>query len=189
MPILGVLASAITGNLSTTTYQSIATTTVGGGGSSTITFSSIPATYKHLQLRMILRSDRANTFDDIKVQLNSDTGNNYADHILTGDGSSTSAYGESSFSMIYSYVGQPAASVAANIIYAGIMDILDYSSTVKNKTTRWLAGQDLNGSGYVGLSSGLWANTSAISTITFSPRYGTNFVQYSQIALYGIKGA
>jgi hypothetical protein len=53
MPILGIIASAITGNLVTTSYESIATVTVGGGGSARCYFSSIPATYTHLQIRSI----------------------------------------------------------------------------------------------------------------------------------------
>lgn len=34
-----------------TDYDSIATTTVGAGGAASITFSSIPSTYQHLQIR------------------------------------------------------------------------------------------------------------------------------------------
>jgi hypothetical protein len=56
MPILGIIASAITGNLVTTSYESIATVTVGGGGAATVAFTSIPATYTHLQIRGIGRS-------------------------------------------------------------------------------------------------------------------------------------
>ena len=51
MPILGVIASQITGHLSTNSFESIQTVTVGSGGQSSISFSSIPSTYKHLQLR------------------------------------------------------------------------------------------------------------------------------------------
>ena len=51
MPILGVIDSAKTGNLSS--YESIQTITVGSGGASTIVFSSIPSTYAHLQIRAL----------------------------------------------------------------------------------------------------------------------------------------
>ncbi len=188
MPILGVIASskltAVAGD-----FESIATVTVGGGGSSVITFSSISSTYKHLQLRMLLRGDRAANTDDIKIQFNNDTGSNYADHILFGDGT-VGVYNQNPFDMIYSYQGMPSANTTASTFYAGIMDILDYSSTVKYKTTRWFQGWDWNSNstGAVELTSGLWRSTTAISTITVAPRYGSNFVQYSQIALYGIKG-
>jgi hypothetical protein len=65
---------------------------------------------------------------------------------------------------------------------------LDYTNTNKNKTARSLWGYDANGSGYVGLYSGLWRNTSAINRIDYVPASGT-FPQYSSFALYGIKGA
>ena len=52
MPILGIMASQISGHLSNPSYESIATYTVGAGGSSTMVFSSIPQTYKHLEFTM-----------------------------------------------------------------------------------------------------------------------------------------
>jgi hypothetical protein len=76
-------------------------------------------------------------------------------------------------------------SAAASIFGAGIVDILDYANTNKYKTLRALAGVDFNGSGRVGLTSGLWQSTSAINAITLE---GSSFVQYSSFALYGIKG-
>jgi hypothetical protein len=85
-----------------------------------------------------------------------------------------------------------AASAAANIMGVGIVDIQDYESTTKYKTTRTLNGTDINGtiagsSGFVFVSSGLWMSTAAISSITITPD-GNNFNQYSSFALYGIKG-
>jgi hypothetical protein len=188
MPILGIIASSFRSAAGPVgAYDALATVTVPSGGAANITFAGIPAGYKHLQLRMLLRGDRADVGDDIKIQFNSDTGNNYADHILSGNGSSAGTYAQSSFSMIYSYDGMPAANATANVFFAGIMDVLDYSSVTKNKTTRWLQGNDRNGAGSVGLTSGLWMNTSAINTVLIAPRYGSNFAQYSQIALYGVK--
>ena len=52
-------------------YQSIATTTVGAGGAASISFTSIPATYQHLQIRAIGRS--SNTVEDSLYRFNSDT--------------------------------------------------------------------------------------------------------------------
>jgi hypothetical protein len=89
MPILGIIASAITGNLVTTSYESIATVTVGSGGAANVEFTSIPATYTHLQVRGIGRSLEANTGVDVQyLRFNSDTGSNYAWHQLVGNGSS-----------------------------------------------------------------------------------------------------
>jgi hypothetical protein len=68
------------------------------------------------------------------------------------------------------------------------MDILDYANTSKNKTIRMLSGNDRNGSGDIILISGLWASTSAINQIDLRLESAANFAQYSQFALYGIKG-
>lgn len=186
-PILtGVIASGISGNLLTNSFESIATFTLTGN-STGITFSSIPSTYKHLQLRMFLRGDR-NGGDDLNIKFNSDTGNNYSDHVMGGDGANTAPYGQAPFGFIYSYQGFPGAGTATGLFYGGIMDIVDYQNTSKNKTIKMFQGYDNNGGGNVQFTSGSWMNTAAINNISIAPRYGTNFVQYSQIALYGIKG-
>ncbi len=193
MPILGIFASSISGSqVVTGSYESIATTTVGSGGSASITFSSIPSTYTHLQVRGILQSARA-TFsrDEYKIRINSDTGNNYAWHNMYGSGTgSVSAGNESNVSYI---LGQDV--VGSNGWWgATVVDFLDYTNTNKNKTVRILAALDTNGaavSGFNGamtFSSGLWRNTSAITSITFTAT-NVNWNQYTQLALYGIKGA
>jgi hypothetical protein len=188
MPILGITASSISGNLITNSYVSISTVTVGSGGSATVTFSSIPATYKHLQIRYIARGTRASNYIDISTRYNSDTGNNYYSlHQLYGDGSSAASDVDSTASLIKSGYSA-AANQSASIFGTGVIDILDYSNTNKYKTQRSLIGIDNNGSGYIMLRSGLWMSTSAISNISFFPD-GGNFAEYTQFALYGIKGA
>lgn len=173
--------------LNATSYESIATVTVGAGGSSSISFSSIPSTYKHLQIRGIGR-EQSGGFDQIYMQLNGDTGNNYAKHQLSGDGSTASAGATASTNNI-SVSANPGPNQSSNIFSGSVIDILDYANTNKYKTVRSLAGVDANGSGYVWYASGLWQNTNAISSITLYPSGGgTGFVQYSSFALFGIKG-
>ena len=167
-------------------FESIATTTVGVGGQSTITFSDISAKYKHLQLRYIARTDRAQLQDYLLLRFNSDTGSNYSYHKLVGDGSSaTSAAATSQTSIELALTAGGTAT--ASIFGAGSIDILDYADTNKYKTTRTLDGLDRNGSGFVTLTSGNWRSTSAVSTITITSYGAANFVQYSSFALYGIK--
>jgi len=172
-----------------TAYESIATTTVGSGGTATITFSSISSSYKHLQLRILARSDRTVVNNDyLEVNFNSDTGANYSFHQLLGDGSAASANSGTSQNNIL--VSRIATTTGGASIFGGIvLDILDYANTNKYKTTRSLGGADQNGSGLIYFNSGLWMNTAAITSITVKPSSANNFVQYSQIALYGIKGA
>jgi hypothetical protein len=188
--ILGIVAS---GNYPrvTNSYESISTVTVGSGGSSSISFSSIPSTYKHLQIRYIAR-DNAGTAgaDDMFISFNSGASATYSWHRLTGDGSSAGAGAGTSASVIsVSAAAISRGGNASGVFSTGVIDVLDYSLTTKNKTTRALYGYDANGSGTVALGSGLWyGSTNAITDITFTIESARSFVQYSQFALYGIKG-
>ena len=198
MPILGIIASQMSGHLFAPSgaYDSIATTTVGGGGASSITFSSIPSTYTHLQIRGIGKWDTTtNDISAIQWQLNGDTGSNYAYHYVRGSGSAVSATGVASQTNALSSSSMPTNNASyANMFGAVVFDLLDYTNTSKYKTYRALAGTDSNGivAGYapmINLVSGLWQNTAAITDLTFTPVNGTLFNQYSSFALYGIKGA
>lgn len=190
MPILGIIASAITGNLTPPqilAYESIATATVGGGGSSTVTFSSIPSTYTHLQLRCIARQTGAVNLGNIKIRLNNDSGGNYRTHIILGDGSTLVSfdYGSGNDGIYLNYM--PGANAASGILGTAMLDILDYTNTNKNTVMRFLQGEDRNGAGTITFNSGLWLNTNAVNRIDLVPTQG-NLAQYSHFALYGIKG-
>jgi hypothetical protein len=185
MPIFGITASS-NQTVKFTDFYQIATTTLGSA-QSTITFSSIPQDYTHLQIRGILRSDRsANPNDPIQFRFNSDTASNYSSHNLTGNGSSASSGVDLGTSILEGRVTGPTA--PASTFSAEVIDILDYANTNKYKTVRWLNAHDRNGAGQVKLLSGNWRNTAAITSITFSSVTASNFVQYSSLALYGIKG-
>ncbi len=183
-PILGIYASQISGHLFAPSgaYDSIATITVGSGGTASVTFSSIPSTYKHLQIRLIAQSNQSSTSG--VMQLNGDTASNYSNHYLSGDGATASAGSLLSSFMYSNYI--PSSS-NTNVFGAGVIDILDYADTNKYKTFRSLSGADLNGSGGIALYSGSWRNTAAITSITLTRGVGL-MSQYSSFALYGIKG-
>lgn len=169
-------------------FESIATVTVGAGGSSAIEFTSIPSTYTHLQVRGISRPSEAGTGAQyLYLNMNSDTGTNYARHALAGDGSATATQAAASDTVIRAGYQMRNGSTA-NIFATFIIDILDYKNTNKYKTIRSLNGFDTNGGGYIALNSGLWMNTNAITTLKLTCEVG-NFIQYSSFALYGIKGA
>lgn len=167
---------------STTSYESIATTTVGAGGTSTVTFSSIPSTYKHLQIRFMAMNASAAGYT--KINFNSDTAANYAWHQIYANGSTVTGAGGGSKSFVIADESIPGS---ANIPAVCIVDIADYQNTNKNKTAKVLSGRDLNGSGNIVFQSGAWFNTAAINRIdlTFTT---TTVSQYSHFALYGIKG-
>ena len=171
-------------------YESIATVTAAGGETS-ITFSSIPSTYKHLQIRGIGKANFSSVASLwATLNFNGDTtAANYANHQLIGDGSTVTASGATATGniQVMSLVSNNAAET--NMFGAAIIDIHDYASTTKNKTVRSFTGDSRNSTtGRVELDSGLWLSTAAVTSITLN-RPGFPFVAGSVFSLYGIKGA
>jgi hypothetical protein len=159
-------------------YESIATVTVGAGGTTSVSFTSIPSTYKHLQIRVLSLASAGGS--SATIEFNGTTAPNalYNTHTLYGNGSTVTASYTASYNFGPDFQGSASAPGAT------IIDILDYADTNKFKTTRVLGGYDANGSGIVGLTSNLWRNTVAISSIVI--KY-TTISQYSSFALYGIR--
>ena len=186
--ILGIYASQISGHLypgPAGAYDALASVTVGSGGASSIEFTGIPSTYRHLQLRAI---SNASSTGQALMSFNGDTStSSYSFHQIIGadigspgaDGYATGTLGGITPSLRFggtSYFG------------TSVIDVLDYASTVKNKVTRTLLGYELFGSGQVQLVSGCWYNASdSINKITFTIQGGGTFVQNTQVALYGVK--
>lgn len=162
-------------------------TTLLSSDTATVTFSTIPQTYKHLQVRYV--ASYRDAYTDIyaaPLRFNNDSGTNYSSHRLSG--ASTNGYGltvgvssvgsANQSWIIPNFIGD---SQKVNYFGVGIIDILDYSSTVKNKTTRTLSGSAPYG---VILSSGSWMSTAAVTSLSL---YGP-FIPGSRFSLYGIKG-
>jgi len=185
--IAGFLGTGVA--VSASSYESIATAT-GTGLSGTITFSSIPSTFKHLQVRVLGRSTYAGTQDDFNIRLNGDTGSNYSQHALGGNGGSVGAFGAASQTLGGStnYAWLPGATAAASIMGVSIIDIVDYENATKYKTMRGFCGADFNGSGSSNLWSSAWLNTAAVTSITLLTNSTGFFTTTSTFALYGIKG-
>ena len=166
----------------TNSYESIATG-VGTGSSGTITFSSIPSTYKHLQVRWIAT---ASTGGAIYINLNSDGGSNYSSHNINGNGSTAVAQAQTATANPL-IIRNGGITTTGDTMTVGVFDLLDYGNTSKNKTWRNLGGYDANGSGLIELASGAWYNTAAITSLSFIHN-GGNFTTDTVFALYGIKG-
>ena len=144
----------------------------------------VPSTYKHLQIRAIVSANSGST--TMRMRLNGDTGNNYTDHYLRANGTTvTSSYDVPSSQI--GYMTYTNSGFSQLYLGVAIIDIIDYNSTSKYKTVKSFNGIDLNGGdvGNVILSSGLWLNTSAISSITLKLNTET-FSSNTQFALYGI---
>jgi hypothetical protein len=171
-------------------YEQIATS-FATGSSNTITFSSIPQTYKHLQIRIAARSGSTGTNEtDLNLILNGDSSQIYARHFLLGNGSTvTSGATASTNFMIATTI--PAASANASIFAGAIIDILDYSVTTKNKTVRSFSGTP-GASGQaaiqVALRSGFSSSTLAVTSLTLTSGGNGNLLSSSRFSLYGIKG-
>ena len=158
-------------------FESIATQTIGTATTS-VTFSSIPQTYTHLQLR---HTGFYSVSNNMYMRYNGDTtAANYSWHHFWGDGANPNSNG--GISAGFNYVGY--ATNATNPMVF-VSDILDYSKTTKSKTIKTLTGQDNNGSGEVALWSGAYFPTTAISSITIIAGSG-NININSKFALYGI---
>jgi hypothetical protein len=188
MPIIGSLAGASARSYgfalaagssisSTSDLIAITTGTVDASGATSVTLSSIPSTYKHLQIRMYSKVT-GSAINDV-LRFNGDTGNNYNWFYLNGDGAGSIATGNFSGSSMCPGVS------ATDSWSSHIITITNYADTSKLKTMKSIFGINRNGlSTWMGINSGLWNSTAAINSITFT---GGTFTQYSQFALYGVK--
>ena len=178
MPIAGVIASSISGHLQTGNFFLISQQTPSAV--STITFSSIPATYKSLQVRFNLVTTSA-TFGEL--QFNGDTSTaNYAMHYLTSPGSGITAGGTASGTNGYIKMFQN--NTVTTYPAVGIIDVVDYANANKNKTVRTLVGTNNNtATGAIEIDSGVWLSTAAITSLTFLVGAGT---YTGTISLYGV---
>jgi len=162
-------------------YELISTSVVSGSSVASVTFSGLgtsAAAYKHLQLRVA--ATPVATGVTMWVQFNGDAASNYNHHFLVGQGGT--AYSGNGATANGTLIGG-IAGWTNSYAMASIMDILDFSNTSKNKTTRALSGQ---ASGEVELCSGLWRSTAAVTsaTVYFG---GTNIAVGSRLSLYGLK--
>jgi len=169
-------------------FESIATYSLSSAQSS-VTFSSIPQTYKHLQVRGIAIKDFSTGTVALASTFNGVSGSSYTNHQLYGNGTSAGADGNATGT----YSNMPYLGLVGNAssgaFGAFVIDILDYTDTNKYTTVRSLNGLDVNGSGQVQLVSSLFTSTNAITSITFFTYATGNLGAYSHFALYGIKGA
>jgi hypothetical protein len=158
-----------------TTYEKIASTTLGSAASS-ITFSSIAATYTDLRLVFTTISGAAAVF----MRLNSDTGNNYSSTYLLGSGTAASSG---------RYSNNGAIPLADNTSSTGwsfqAADIFSYAGATY-KTVLSENNNDQNGSGWLERTVSLWRNTAAINTILITTLGTDTFSAGSTATLYGI---
>lgn len=161
----------------TPTYTPLANVTLGSSAAS-VTFSSISGSYRDLVF-VFNGSKTTSGAISVGLQFNSDTGSNYSNVFMYGDGSSVQT-GASTSTMIFT--GRVAG---VNNIGDGVTSIMDYSATDKHKSviSRGNAVTDNITIAY----AGRWANTAAITSIKAIIENGSgSFAVGSTFALYGI---
>jgi hypothetical protein len=167
--------------------EAIATTYLEADAAS-VTFSSIPATYEHLQLRMSVRDGSTGTYGEIGLQFNTVTTTTYSYHRMTGSGTTPAAGAYTGVNNIaLNYVvaeGEPRVYFSSIVI-----DILDYANGSKNTTTSAMLGTTADGTDWVMAYSGLWASTAVVDEIKIIYRWGPDIKRGSEFTLYGLKSS
>ena len=161
----------------TTTYEKIATNTLTTTTAS-VTFSSISGSYTDL---VLIFNGGVNTSNGgLRMELNSDTGSNYSQTHLAGDG--TSANSARNSNVTQARISSD-FSMFDNLNYNSITVLNNYSNSTTNKT--WLSRNNLASNGTEAVI-GLWRNTAAITSIKLVPS-ANSFRSGSTFTLYGIK--
>lgn len=162
-----------------TTYTPIATQILASATASII-FSNIPSTYTDL---IVVFNGGETVSNGISIKINSDTGTNYSQIRLVGNGSTATAFRRVTTSTVYIDDGITFDTNSGT--NNAIINFMNYSSTSIYKT--WLQRSNSSPSGTM-QGCGLWRNTSAITTLEFSIS-GSTMVTGSSFSLYGIKAA
>jgi hypothetical protein len=183
MPILGVTASGISGNLYTIepAYDFIAAFSPTG---TTVSFTSIPQTYKHLRMHIVGRSSYTAYDQAAYVNFNSDTGSNYRRRYTLSNGAMPLYATSGAASHTWVLPDYPGSYIDSNNFASGVCEIFDYSDTNKITTLSAFGGYATGGWGQ---STGYWNNTAGVTRIDIVIANG-NWVSGSHLALYGIKG-
>jgi hypothetical protein len=156
----------------TATYTPLATVTLGSSASS-VTFSSIPATYRDL---IVVIQGTVASGANVSLRFNSDTGSNYSFVYMFGSGTSTASASGTDSAIL-------GGGFNSSVISQAIFQVMDYSATDKHKTTLNRTDEP-NGAAYAW--AGRWANTAAITTLLVRMTNGTNFNSGATFNLYGV---
>jgi hypothetical protein len=163
------------------TFKKIASVTVGAGGAASMAFTSIPAIYTDLVIKVSARSTGGAAFSGLVIAFNGSS----ADYTLRwlGDaGGGAVSYTQAAFGYNHLFY-IPASTATANTFGNGEIYIPNYTSANFKSVSADGANENNTSAIYQGISAGLWSQTAAITSLTLSS--GT-FTQYSTATLYGI---
>ena len=190
MLLLGVLAAQAEGAVAAAGSYDLLETEILTTTTASVTFSDLNSTYgadyQHLQIRFTGRSNKSGDNDNFQIRINGDSGSNYSAHRLQADGSSFTTSGYSNQTIMYNAGVLPAATSTANAFAGAVVDILDPFETTKYTTARSFSGS--TSKTLVALTSGLWMNTAAVTSIELDVLTG-NWITGSRFSLYGLRSA
>lgn len=167
------------------TYVQIGSTvTVGAGGASSIDFSSIPATYTDLVLKI---STRVNQIVGSYLQFNG-SASGYSERLLYGTGSSAASANTSGTILNWGFLTNT-SSTTANTFSNSELYIPNYAGSTNKSISSDSVTENNATASDIYVNAGLWSNTAAINRITLYPSGSAVFVQYSTASLYGIKNS
>lgn len=182
--------SSLTAAAGDSSFESISTVTLSASTSS-LTISSIPSTFQHLQLRCDVRATAgASGGNYANLRLNGDTGTNYTysyieSHPTTANSVATSSTGNQD-RLYGSYISNDGGNTSGYFT-SMFIDIWDYANTNKPKTWQCYGGWTDRSMGRNSKMAGHWLNSgSAVSSIFLEPQ-GASWAAGSTFALYGIK--
>lgn len=165
------------------TYTLIASNTVGAGGVASVTFSSIPATYTDLVIKISARTTFAQVYDWANIRFNGST-TGFTGRILYGDGATAAASVSAANGPIINGNNATANTFGNSEVY-----IPNYTSANFKSLSSDGANETNNSTAYLSLNADLWSNTAAITSVNITPNSGSSLTQYSTFTLYGISNA
>lgn len=170
------------------TYQLIASNTLSSAAAS-VTFSSIPATYTDLVLRMTVRTDRASQVTDgLRAFLNNDTSSNYSNTYLEGSGSAASSSATGTFTRLW--LGNCNASTSTSNTFSSVEFYLpNYAGSTAKPASTFLVQENNTTAAIINVVANLGLSTSAVNRIDLNSSTSSNFVSGSSFFLYGIKNS
>lgn len=166
------------------TFELISSVTVGSGGAASIDFTSIPATYTDLCLKVSARDTRSQTANDFSMRFNGST-SNLSSRAVFGTGSAAA-----SGNWTTGLAGVVPSATATSNTFANIEIYIPNYAGSSYKSASIDSVMENNGTqGEDWLIAWLWSNTVAVNQITLVPNASASFVQYSTAYLYGVKNA
>jgi hypothetical protein len=164
-------------------FQLISTTLISSTTSS-VTFSAIPATFKHLQIRVVGRYTSVATLSNLTLRFNGDTGANYGYQSMRGQSTTISSAAPGAYQTYLLTGDMPASQASSSGFGTSFIDVIDYANTSKITTTKTFGGNGATQDVFA--FNGTWNSTAIVSSILVNDaNTSASFAAGTRISLYG----